>query len=488
MAWKTMSKELIPIEPSLPEEILRESIWWSRFCDTIGADFSKLRAASLHKVGMRHIRDIMIQCRFLTFDEAITRFRLLPTERRAWAALIRSLHEKWGNLLTIPFPIFQKSEWIGCFPDVLATVPHQVFQVSNTMDIYGNLPPQLWLIPIDTRLYDITPVSNCLSFQNNGNIELNTEGTQIQLHGSFRRVRVIKVCRGPKKIESCLYYGRVDQLTWDPDRFQWPGQVALVPILNFTANLGRTLLAAHHRVFNPVERKWQGVLPRGFRLKWRTVWTETQTPKEAGLLWLTWHRDVAVNKWRETINCAIDPRCPVCPRRAEESVLHRFWECQSAQRAWQWGIHIMNSLLISRDAQGPWSSFNWKQGNFSDRIPQKFDQLCSIWMALRTVILWTLWLERNDVAFNDEKWPANKVLHRIWLGLIDYGRVEWKKSQQKLGKSDVATRRIERIFAAKWCRHNIIASPGETIQDGRSSFSPNWILSSPRAGFVFVFS
>lgn len=87
-------------------------------------------------------------------------------------------------------------------------------------------------------------------------------------------------------------------------------------------------------VNNPVTRKWQGVLPQDFRLKWRTVWTKERISKEAGLLWLVWHRAVAVNHWRGRFNNTVDIRCPVCPRRSEESVLHRFWECCSAQRAW----------------------------------------------------------------------------------------------------------------------------------------------------------
>jgi len=56
------------------------------------------------------------------------------------------------------------------------------------------------------------------------------------------------------------------------------------------------------------------------------------------------HRAVAVNQWRGSVNNNIDNRCPVCPRCSEESVMHRFWEC-SAQRAWQWAIHVMNTLV-----------------------------------------------------------------------------------------------------------------------------------------------
>jgi hypothetical protein len=64
------------------------------------------------------------------------------------------------------------------------------------------------------------------------------------------------------------------------------------------------------------------------------------------------HRSVAVNMWRGRINQTIDNTYPVCPRRAEESVLYRFWKYISTQRVWQWGIHIMNVLLTSLDVVG----------------------------------------------------------------------------------------------------------------------------------------
>jgi hypothetical protein len=102
---------------------------------------------------------------------------------------------------------------------------------------------------------------------------------------------------------------------------------------NYTASLGRNLLRNRHDIPNLIVKKWQGVLPFTFRLCWKTVWAKKRTPKEAGLLWLIWHRSVAVNMWRCRINHNISKSCVVCPRRSEESILYRFWECQSAQRA-----------------------------------------------------------------------------------------------------------------------------------------------------------
>jgi hypothetical protein len=86
-----------------------------------------------------------------------------------------------------------------------------------------------------------------------------------------------------------LYYGWLDSMAWDPDRFQWLDGDKVILFMSFSAKLGRRLLQQYHTIPNPVEHKWQGVLPLDFRLTWKSVWAKNWTPKEAGLWWLTWH-------------------------------------------------------------------------------------------------------------------------------------------------------------------------------------------------------
>jgi hypothetical protein len=67
-------------------------------------------------------------------------------------------------------------------------------------------------------------------------------------------------------------------------------------------------------------------------------------------------------------------------------------------------------------------------------------------MAICGIVLWQLWLERNDVVFNNLRWSKEKMVQRIWLGLADYGRKEWAKNSNEDGK-----------FEALWCRNHILA-------------------------------
>nr|PNR42705.1 hypothetical protein PHYPA_017535 [Physcomitrium patens] len=53
------------------------------------------------------------------------------------------------------------------------------------------------------------------------------------------------------------------------------------------------------------KKKWDGILPPNFKMKWTNIWDKEWVRKEAGLLWLTWHRAVAVNAWRSRGECLV---------------------------------------------------------------------------------------------------------------------------------------------------------------------------------------
>jgi hypothetical protein len=106
----------------------------------------------------------------------------------------------------------------------------------------------------------------------------------------------------------------------------------------------------------------------------------------------------------------------------------------------------LNLLVADGNSQGPWRPLTWKQGIFSECIPRRFDRVKKVWMAICGIVLWQLWLERNDVVFNNLRWSKEKMVQRIWLGLADYGRKEWAKNSNEDGK-----------FEALWCRNHILA-------------------------------
>jgi hypothetical protein len=285
------------------------------------------------------------------------------------------------------------------------------------------------------------------------------------LHGTLHRVRVVTVARGPKKIITNLYYGKTEHLEWDPNRFAWPGNLQF---MKYNTKVGRQWLTNRHVLPDIVERKWRGILPRGFRLRWSTVWDKQRIRKEAGLLWRIWHRTVEVNSWRGIININIVQNCPVCRIGARETVLHCFWECKMAKDAWSWGMMIIKALADGPRRQRRWTPINWKQSIFSYRVPRRFREVGRFWTLLRTTILWTVWIQHNDIAHNGIQWHLAKVKQRIWRCMIDYGRVAWSIMRKKIDNDGRRKQALLKEFQATWCRHTVFA----TLVDGRLK----WVL------------
>jgi hypothetical protein len=83
---------------------------------------------------------------------------------------------------------------------------------------------------------------------------------------TWHRVRVECISKGQKlrKYQVNLFYGRMDQLTWDPGRIRWPGNT---PFMSYNTKQGRELLRKRHNIPNPVEQKWGGILPSSHTLR-----------------------------------------------------------------------------------------------------------------------------------------------------------------------------------------------------------------------------
>lgn len=41
------------------------------------------------------------------------------------------------------------------------------------------------------------------------------------------------------------------------------------------------------------------------------------------------------------------------------------------------------------------------------------------------IIIWEIWLERNNKVFNNINWFMDKFFNRIWRNFIDYVKEEW---------------------------------------------------------------
>jgi hypothetical protein len=146
--------------------------------------------------------------------------------------------------------------------------------------------PQEWRLPQATNLYKVLHASNCLELMSPPDQVEGGSGLGPCINGSLLQVRVTCIHRGPHKRSILLFYGKLDSLSWDPDRFIWEFRNKRIPFLDFTVGLGWSLLNQKHVIPNPIERKWQGVFPLTFWLRWKIVWAKQWTSNEASLLWL----------------------------------------------------------------------------------------------------------------------------------------------------------------------------------------------------------
>jgi hypothetical protein len=144
------------------------------------------------------------------------------------------------------------------------------------------------------------------------------------LSGYVKRVRVIPLFKDKKesKRTSLLFYGPVADLRFDPQQYCWEDGSAL---MSYSAKAGRNMLKQRDTRRTPMETKWAGVLPAGFRFERKHVWIKTRARKESMLIWLMWNQGIFVNAWRHRINAEFQGDCCFCLPPIEETILHRFW-------------------------------------------------------------------------------------------------------------------------------------------------------------------
>lgn len=253
-------------------------------------------------------------------------FGLPITEFGAWEVATANAWQAWRPIILKQQSPIAK-EWVGVFSDNLVELPTLVCQTNE--DFLPKPGPGFHNIPLKLITYVVRPQSASLveipweSRLSAATYDSRGDGAITVIAGCIRRVRVIEVKKGPKKLPVLLYYGKTQDLLWDPARYFWPDRV---PLMSYTTSLGRKFLLKTHKVPDVVEKKWSGVLPVTYKLRWLNVWDGERTKKEAGLLWAIWHKGVEVNASRGTGSGRrrIDQCCPICMTGTRETVMHRF--------------------------------------------------------------------------------------------------------------------------------------------------------------------
>ena len=244
-------------------------------------------------------------------------------------------------------------------------IPSFVFQSPGGRNWQVGTPPQNFYLFLECSLFSVMRVACCLSRVSNDlqldPATINLRESESLLHGTLHRVRVAAVTCRPKKTVTNLFYGKMTQLEWDPNKFVW---LSNIQFMMYNSKIGRQWLTNRHVLLD--------VVPHGFCLQWSTIWDKQRIRKEASLFWRMSHRAIEVNAWRGVINVNLVQNCSVCRIGTREMILHCFWECKTAKDGWAWDLVIIRALANGPRSQRRWALINWKQSIFSYQVPRRF--------------------------------------------------------------------------------------------------------------------
>ena len=211
--------------PANWDELLCCSFWWLQSNSAMDLGFSLLRAATLHKKGLRRYRDIWRNGRFMNPLEVQINYGLLIEEFTAWSVVITRLHHTWEDLLKASSKKISCGEWLAVFAD-LNSAPVVVCKAEEGFQPLTGISTVR--IPHKTQLFSVKLASKSLEEIPGDTSKFPTvwderrDDTVQVCCGTVCRVRVLEVLKGPKKASIWLYYRLINNLDWDPGRMQWP--------------------------------------------------------------------------------------------------------------------------------------------------------------------------------------------------------------------------------------------------------------------------
>jgi hypothetical protein len=130
-AWKLMLRDLQYVPPNNIDDLSSCSLWYCPEAPLIGPWFSKQRASTLYKEGMRHYRDVMEGTKFISSAAAQKKFGLKRKELGAWNTTTNFLCWKWGYILNTPQGKAARGDWLGIYPNMLANQPYMIVQAKE---------------------------------------------------------------------------------------------------------------------------------------------------------------------------------------------------------------------------------------------------------------------------------------------------------------------------------------------------------------------
>jgi hypothetical protein len=87
--------------------------------------------------------------------------------------------------------------------------------------------------------------------------------------GRLSMVKILELLKGPKKVHYLICFSNIDTLEPNRSAYLWIGGE---PMFSFTTTLRRKMLKNFKPKINVMEKRWVGVLPFTFKLRWMNIW------------------------------------------------------------------------------------------------------------------------------------------------------------------------------------------------------------------------
>lgn len=268
----------------------------------------------------------------------------------------------WVNLFNSTASQTQDGDWIGLFRDDILELPTAIIRATQTFTPRLSSAQTFIDIPTDTPIYQAGDTSRIL--RPYSGIILGNH----RFAGSVRKVRVISSPARTSCPSSLVhrYLAPLSCLVFDPGRWHWrPGE----GLYMYTAKLGRKWRNPREVLSLSIEDKWAAHGIRNLEPNWSEIWMQARPRKDAAFLWSLSHKAIAVNQWRNQSHPPTSALCTCCNHNEAETILHCFFECGAAQKAWDIGFSILyHAGKVPVDGVS-WTRLTWTQCLIGGQLP-----------------------------------------------------------------------------------------------------------------------
>ena len=226
-----MAKTITYLSPTTPKDILQLNLWWRKEHQGLHFGIIMSRAYILNKNGLRYFRDIWDPGRydFLTWEDAKERFSLEEVHRDFWIKLTEYYGPFRERMLNQQNALLTSQEWVGLYRNTEDALPEWVVcagylkefspgPVQFSAEFMGTFPKST----MGSQYFTLTE------------IKPNTKNAPppTAFSGWMIRVRIDRLTRGSSKTQFNLFFGKLDQLFFDPARWWWLEVTPLLRLLS----------------------------------------------------------------------------------------------------------------------------------------------------------------------------------------------------------------------------------------------------------------